>query len=166
MVGVPGSGKSTTAAALAEYFEVPLIHGSRIVMDACPGDWIKAGNMAPEPCATEAIEDELSEHDEWVLDGFPRSERQLRSPHVRREAIVYLDISERGALKRAVKRNRAPIEIEQHRIKEQRRLLVPIKALCAVVIPVTFRSPDQVTDAVIRWYEGNVHPSELGSNAR
>lgn len=122
--------------------------------------------MAPEPCATQAVEYELSRHEEWILDGFPRTARQLNSPFVRREAIVFLDISLKGALKRATKRGRNSPEIERHRIESQALLLAPVKARCAVVVPVTFRTPEQVLASVIRWYDHNIHPSETGSNAR
>lgn len=122
--------------------------------------------MAPEPCATHAIEEELGRHEEWVLDGFPRSHSQLLSPMIKREAIVYLDISQRLAIKRAIARHRNSPEIERYRIVDQSRLLAPVRAMAAVIIPCTFRSPEQVIEAVIRWYEDNIHPSELGSNAR
>lgn len=166
IVGVPGSGKTTTAGMLAAHFGVPLVHGSREVIAACPGDWIEKGDMAPEPCATDAVEAVLAREDEWVLDGFPRTITQLESPFVRREAIVYLDISYRGALRRASLRGRADQRIEEHRIAQQSMLLIPVKSRCAVVIPVTYRNPEQVTEAIIRWYDHNIHPSELGSNAR
>lgn len=165
-MGIPGSGKTTTAHALAEFFEVPLIHSSKIAKTMCPGDWLDKGNMAPEPCTTLAVEQELAKHDEWIIDGFPRSAYQLRSPVVRREAIVYLDISVRAAMKRAMLRGRAPQEIEYKRIREQLQILAPVRQQAAVIIPCTFRSPEQVIQAVIRWYADNIHPSEYGSNAR
>lgn len=166
LVGVPGSGKTTTSRALAEYFEVPLLHSSRIAIAACPGDWVAKGQMAPEPCTTLAVERELEQYDEWVLDGFPRSAQQLRSPFVKREAIVYLDISTKRALERLKVRGRAPQAIEYQRVREQTQILAPVRQQSAVIIPVTFRTPSQVVDAVIRWYLDNIHPNELGSNAR
>lgn len=164
LVGVPGSGKTTTARALAEYFEVPLLHSSRIAIAACPGDWVEKGHMAPEPCTTVAVEREIEKHQEWILDGFPRSAQQLRS--VRREAIVYLDISTKRALERLKVRGRAPQAIEYQRVREQTQILAPVRQQSAVIIPCTFRTPDQVVESVIRWYLDNIHPNELGSNAR
>lgn len=151
---------------LAEYWEVPFIHASEIAKRACPGDWIELGQMAPEPCTTEAVEDELGQHDEWILDGFPRTIDQWRSKAIGRESIVYLDISTRGAIKRTRGRGRLNPHIEEKRIREQTALLAPVKAMAAVIVPVTFRTPEQVTSSVIRWYLHNIHPSAQGSNAR
>lgn len=164
--GIPGSGKTTIARSLAEYYEVPLIHSSRIAKEACPGDWIELGKMAPEPCTTLAVERVLEENHQWVLDGFPRSQQQLRSPYVRHEAIVYLDVSVKVAMNRVVSRGRALPKIEIGRIMDQRAILAPVRQQAAVIIPTTFRDPQEVLQAVIRWYEDNIHPSELGSNAR
>lgn len=120
--------------------------------------------MAPEPCATLSIERALNHTDEWVLDGFPRSIRQL--PSVQHEAIVYLDINTRTALKRAIARGRNTPEIERYRITEQLQLLAPIRAQSAVVIPVSFMAPDQVVNAIVNWYINDVHPQAYGSGVR
>ena len=122
--------------------------------------------MAPEPCTTLAVEQVLYNFDEWVLDGFPRSSKQLESPLVRWEAIVYLDISTKGAIQRLIKRGRADEDIEAHRVRQQSMILSPVRQRAAVIIPTTFRTPDAVVDAIIRWYTKNIHPSETGSNAR
>jgi len=166
ITGIPGSGKTTTTERLARYFEVSAVHSSRIAKELCPGDWIELGEMAPEPCTTQGVEEVLADKLEWIIDGFPRSKFQLRSPAIYREAIVYLDVSVNQAMKRLRQRNRAAMAVEQHRIRDQLRILQPVRQLAAVVIPTTFRDPDEVVAAVIRWYEDEVQPSELGSNAR
>lgn len=122
--------------------------------------------MAPEPCTTIAIEEAVQANSQWVLDGFPRSETQLRSKYVRREAIVFLDVSKREAYRRAARRGRADMVIEAKRIDQQTVLLAPVRALAAVIIPTTFRTPDQVNQMILDWFERDIHPNEHGSNAR
>lgn len=163
-MGVPGSGKTTASRTVAQFFEVPYLHSSDIAKRECPGDWVEQGAMAPEPCTTLAVERAIDATPEWVLDGFPRSEFQLRS--VRREAIVYLDVSTKAALRRVKTRGRHPPAFEERRITEQTRLLAPVKAQAAVIIPTTFRDPTEVAEAIIRWYLDDIHPSEFGSKAR
>ena len=119
--------------------------------------------MAPEPCATNAIEAALSFHDQWILDGFPRSERQL--PSVDHEAIIYLDLTKRLAIQRLSKRGRATIDIEWHRIEEQSKLLVPVRQVAAVILPVAHRTPEEVLSMVVDWYEHDIHPAGKGMGA-
>lgn len=158
-MGVPGSGKTTTAHALAEHYEVKLIHGSKIVQEACRGIWeSSSGTMAPEPQATIAIEMEVAKYGEFILDGFPRSERQLRAPFVEADTVVYLDLTNPQALIRALSRARNTPEIEEMRIEEQARLLTPVKSMAAVIVPVYNRTEREVTQAVIDWYDHNIHP--------
>lgn len=119
--------------------------------------------MAPEPCATLAIEDELSRHEQWVLDGFPRSARQL--PSVRREPIVYLELSNRLALARAIKRGKADPRIEWHRITRQAKLLADVRTVAAVIVPVANRTPQEVLSVIIDWFEHDIHPAGKGMSS-
>jgi len=166
IVGIPGAGKTTAARFLADYFGVQYIHSSAIARNQCPGDWAARGDMAPEPCTTIAVEETVSGYNQWVLDGFPRAMYQLRSPIIRREPMVFLDVSPAQALIRAIKRGRDDRAIEEKRIREQGQLLAPVRALAAVVIPTSFRTPEQVNQSILDWYLHDVHPNELGSNAR
>lgn len=126
--------------------------------------------MAPEPCTTLAVEEAVRAHDQWILDGFPRSPIQLRSKDVRREAIVFLDVSPHQALRRL--RDRAKInpraddDTIAKRVREQTALHAPIRQMAAVIIPTSFQTPDRVNQMILEWLAFNIHPNEHGSNAR
>lgn len=163
MVGIPASGKTTLSRLLAEHYSLPYLHSSQIIKEACPGDWIEKGHMAPEPCATFAIEQALMTHAEWILDGFPRSARQIGS--INHEPIVYLDISNPQALRRAIKRGAASPEVEEYRIREQSRILSPIRQIAAVFVPTWGKTPEQTLQTVLDWYEHDIHPTGSGRDA-
>ena len=137
---------------------MPYLHSSAIIKAACPGDWIAKGDMAPEPAATLAVTTAMDETEEWVLDGYPRSERQIASVH--RTPIIYLAVTRHQALRRAASRGRMPINIETHRITEQTKVLAPVLALSACVIQTGWRTADEVFWAAIQWLENDVQPRE------
>lgn len=112
--------------------------------------------MAPEPEATIAIREETSFYPEWVIDGFPRSARQLRV--IRFPTIIFLTVSARRAVERLQGRGRQPMAVELYRVREQSRLLAPVRAMAAVEINTTWRTPEEVLQATIDWLELEKQP--------
>lgn len=156
-MGIPGSGKTTLSSSLANHYHVSFLHGSTIVRAACPGDWLEQGHMAPEPAASKAILEAIGDTDQWVLDGYPRHMAQW-GYLPRGTPIIYLEVAHKEALKRLATRGRFDMSIEAYRIREQARLLSPVKQLAACVIPTTYLSPSQVLDFAIEWLERGTEP--------
>ena len=119
---------------------------------------MELGEMAPEPCATTAVLDAIEQSSEWILDGFPRSERQVRSAGF--VPVIYLEVTRAQALRRAEKRARMPLPVEAYRIAQQRRLIAPVKAIAACVIQTGWRTEDEVFRAAIDWLELEKQPRD------
>ena len=115
--------------------------------------------MAPEPQATRIILVNIGlrmdERKSFVLDGFPRTQFQFDSLQ-RWIPIVFLTCVRRAALARLQERGRMDMKIEAHRIREQSRLLSPVRNLAACMIDTSYLTPTEVLTAFDQWWRTGV----------
>ncbi len=127
IIGAPGAGKGTQAAALAARYEVPPIstgdnfrhHTSHETELGLQGKaLISAGEYVPDEVTEAIVAERLSEPDAevgFLLDGFPRTMHQveflddyLRQHHTWLDAVVSLDVPADELVARLL--NRAQLE--------------------------------------------------------
>jgi adenylate kinase len=101
LMGMPGAGKGTHAAALSQQLAVPQISTGDMLRAAvhaasAPGreaeDYMRRGDLVPDRVVTALVERRVREPDctnGFVLDGFPRTVVQARALD---EAGVNLDV--------------------------------------------------------------------------
>ncbi len=118
ITGLPGSGKTTQARRLATELGISLISTgammrSLMVIENDLGDQIRraleSGEMVYDQIVANVLEKRLRQKDcqkGFVMDGYPRSENQLKyfDPHF--DKIFYLKISEEEVQKRLLHRGR------------------------------------------------------------
>ncbi|HHV53957.1 MAG TPA: adenylate kinase [Firmicutes bacterium] len=90
LLGIPGAGKGTQAALLAERYGIPAISTGAILREAIRAGlpvgerarrYINLGQLVPDEVMTEIVRVRLSEADcrqGFLLDGFPRTLPQAR----------------------------------------------------------------------------------------
>src|SRR5262245_30310958 len=101
LMGMPGSGKGTHAAALCEKLSVPQVSTGDMLRAAVSAgsalgreaeSYIRRGDLVPDRVVTALVERRVGEPDcrsGFVLDGFPRNVEQARAL---RGAGVNLDV--------------------------------------------------------------------------
>lgn len=110
-VGPQGSGKGTQAKIISDKFRIPDISMGGLLRDA-KGDlkkeidfYINKGQLAPPEIVVEALKQRIEQEDcknGFVLDGFPRSEEQVRLSKgiIDFDRVILIDISDEEAMRR------------------------------------------------------------------
>lgn len=106
IMGPPGAGKGTQAAAIAEHYGIPAISTGNIFRNAITnrtalGEQVKriisAGGYVPDSLTLDVVFERLLQSDArpgWLLDGFPRTVGQVEALDTR--------MQERGTSLKAV----------------------------------------------------------------
>lgn len=155
-MGIPGSGKTTLSSLISRHFEVEHLHVSQILAQGFSGHWqASSGRMAPEPAATRMILVHIGMRIDrgigFVVDGFPRDHRQWNALQSWMP-VVFLECSTREALSRLNHRGRLDMTVERYRIREQSRLLSPIRGLAALRINTTQLTPEMAFEHFDHWW--------------
>jgi adenylate kinase len=115
LLGAPGSGKGTQAAALADHFSVPHISSGELLRRQVAAGTelgrevaglLERGELAPDRLVVAVVDEALAHADRsYILEGFPRNLWQAREADVRygarfADAVVLLDVPDDVARER------------------------------------------------------------------
>lgn len=139
LLGAPGAGKGTQAAALAEHFGVPHISSGELLRrNVAAGTdlghkvagYLARGELVPDDLVTAVVDEALAGADRgYIVEGFPRTLSQAREAEARHgagfaDAVVCLALSDDVARHRIAQRlpagradDRDPDVIE-HRLRK------------------------------------------------
>lgn len=118
IMGLPGSGKTVQARKIAQELGFCLIKTGEILrelskIDTKEGKIIKNvlenGELVDDMVVGEIVMNRLQNPDcknGFVVDGYPRSESQLKNFNPGFDKVIYLDIPENQAIKRLIERGR------------------------------------------------------------
>ncbi|OLR90621.1 adenylate kinase [Actinokineospora bangkokensis] len=144
LVGPPGAGKGTQAAALSSQLGVPHISTgdlfrAHIANNTELGRQVKAimdaGGLVPDEVTNEMVRDRLGAEDArggFLLDGFPRNTGQAdflaRELGVELDAVVEFRIDEDVVVERLLGRGRADDteDVIRHRLEVYRKETAPL----------------------------------------
>lgn len=100
-LGPPGSGKGTQAQVVARTLGISQISTGDLLREAADKgtpagvkarEYMEKGALVPDSIVIDLVRDALSEKDQYILDGFPRTLEQARTlDHVLREMNLPLD---------------------------------------------------------------------------
>lgn len=117
LIGIQGAGKSTQGNLLSEKLRVPYLSTGHIFRQLAKersplGRYIKeimnAGYLIPDDKTLEIVSDYLSRPEYqkgYILDGFPRTIVQAQVFKNAIDKVIYLQVSDKEALKRLYFRN-------------------------------------------------------------
>jgi adenylate kinase len=115
LLGAPGSGKGTQAAALADHFGVPHISSGELLrrqvaagteLGCEVASLLERGELAPDGLVVAVVDEALAHADRgYILEGFPRTLSQAREAEARHgaqfaDAVVLLDVPDDVARER------------------------------------------------------------------
>ena len=112
LIGIQGSGKSTQGNLLSSKFKLPYLSSGHIFREMTKektkwGRYVKetmnAGHLIPDTETIAIINEYLGKAEYkngYILDGFPRTITQAQQFKDGADAVVYLHISDKEALKR------------------------------------------------------------------
>lgn len=121
-IGLPGSGKSTQAERLAEYFNIPYIETGALFRKASEdhsdrGERIARalalGELVNESDVEYVLEDLLKAiqgPETVIIDGFPRDLFQAQKYRAHLDHCFFLDVPDEVCIDRLVRRNRSDDE--------------------------------------------------------
>jgi adenylate kinase len=107
LLGAPGSGKGTQAAALADHFGVPHISSGELLrrhvatgteLGREVARYLERGELAPDRLVVAVVEEALAHADRgYILEGFPRTVWQAGEAEARygarfADAVVFLEV--------------------------------------------------------------------------
>lgn len=110
IIGIQGSGKSTQGKLLARKLNISYLSAGHIFRDLARersriGRYVKehlhAGMLLPDKYVLQIVHDYLSKPEYargYILDGFPRTEKQAERFQDTIDHVIYLDVSDREAL--------------------------------------------------------------------
>ena len=123
MMGPPGAGKGTQAAAIAGYYGIPAIStgdifrtnvNERTPLGESARRYMDAGEYVPDDVTNAMVRDRLGRPDCWrgfLLDGYPRTITQvhalddvLAESGVAVDAVLALDVDREELVRRLVRR--------------------------------------------------------------
>jgi adenylate kinase len=126
LVGPPGAGKGTQAAALSERLGVPHIStgdlfrahvGEQTPLGQEARRYLDSGELVPDSVTNEMVRERLEEPDAkagFLLDGFPRNTKQaqmlgemLAESDTSLEAVIQLQVAEDVVVQRLLSRGRS-----------------------------------------------------------
>ena len=115
LLGAPGSGKGTQAAALADHFGVPHISSGELLRRQVAAatevgrevaSLLERGELAPDRLVVAVVDEALAHADRsYILEGFPRTVSQAREAAARHgarfaDAVVFLHVPDDVARQR------------------------------------------------------------------
>lgn len=112
LIGIQGSGKSTQGNLLSEKLGIPYLSTGHIFREMAKeetawGRYVKetlaAGYLIPDDKTIALIEEYLKkvEYEKgYILDGFPRTFAQAQAFKDKLDVVIYLQVSDREALRR------------------------------------------------------------------
>jgi adenylate kinase len=110
LIGIQGSGKSTQGTLLSKKLHIPYLSSGHIFREMAKehtklGRYIKehlhAGMLIPDKPTIDIIADYLQRNEYqkgYILDGFPRTEKQAELFDHKLDDVIYLKVSDREAL--------------------------------------------------------------------
>jgi adenylate kinase len=119
LLGAPGAGKGTQAAALAEKLGVPHVSSGELLrrhvaagtdLGRGVADYLDRGELVPDDLIMTIVTDALADAQSgYILDGFPRTISQAREAEKRfgdalADSAVLLDLPDRVARQRIAER--------------------------------------------------------------
>jgi adenylate kinase len=123
LLGAPGSGKSTQAARLAAYLEVPHIAlgdllraavARRTSLGRRASTYMDRGRLVPDELVRDVLAEQITPEvgrDGYVLDGYPRTSEQAEATEAMGgspDAVVHLGVSVQEAVRRLAGRRYCP----------------------------------------------------------
>ena len=111
LIGPQGSGKSTQAKLLAQYLGLPYISSGDIFrqMQGKIKQILDQGKLVDDETTAKLVESRLKEADcqnGFILDGYPRTEEQIKLFDPKVDKVIYLKLSDESIMKRLLKRGR------------------------------------------------------------
>lgn len=127
LLGPPGSGKGTQAAALVSAFGIPHVSTGDILREAVregtplgrrASDYMNRGDLVPDEVMIGLVDERLARNDcrpGFLLDGFPRTvpqaealEKTLAARGAPLDAVVSIEVSEEEVVRRIAGRSSCP----------------------------------------------------------
>jgi len=119
LLGPPASGKGTMAEMLSQEYNIPWISAGDVLRresrkDTELGKWLreelKTGRLIPPDIVNELVNQELSNLDSWIIDGYPRDMDQARymDEHNKPHLVVLINIPREVSEIRILYRRQCP----------------------------------------------------------
>lgn len=117
LLGIQGSGKSTQGNILSKQLKIPYLSTGHIFREIAKekttlGRYVKeimnVGHLIPDDKTIEIVHNYLSRQEYkkgYILDGFPRTLKQVKEFRNHIDRVIYLDIPQKEAIYRLVYRN-------------------------------------------------------------
>ncbi|MBU1031342.1 nucleoside monophosphate kinase [Patescibacteria group bacterium] len=118
LIGPQGSGKSSQGKLLSEFLKVPLISTGDILRDLAKQDTEQGkvirmimgeGRLVDDQTISQIVKDRLTKSDcqsRFIMDGYPRTLKQLEYFDPKFDAVFYLELSDEEATDRLMRRGR------------------------------------------------------------
>lgn len=174
LLGAPGAGKGTQAAALADHFVVPHISSGELLrrhvtagteLGREVATHLERGELAPDSLVMAVVAEAIADADRgYVLEGFPRTVSQAQEAEARfgarfADAVVFLEVPDDVARQRLARRmsagrsdDRDP-EIIERRLRGFHADTEPLADYCRdrglLVTVDAAQPPQEVTRAVL-----------------
>jgi adenylate kinase len=128
LIGIQGSGKSTQGNLLSKQLKIPYLSTGHIFREIAKektplGRFVKetlnAGFLIPDEKTVPIVEEYLSRPEYktgYILDGFPRTLKQVKQYRNNVDKVIYLDVPEKDALWRIAFRNDASRALLDHHV--------------------------------------------------
>jgi adenylate kinase len=148
LIGAPGAGKGTQAAALSEHFGIPHISSGdllryHVTNDTVLGkqaqEYVSRGDLVPDKLVMDMLFKPVktaSAEGGYVLDGFPRTVEQAEAAYAVAgpmgaavQVAVHLDVPKEELVRRLLARKRGnedTPEVIEHRIEVYLKRTVPL----------------------------------------